>query len=367
MSDVRLCPFCSKQMEHDSLTGRFVCPECGRSESAQGGVDLRISVPQSSTIQTGSIQTSTSQKDTPQSSATQKGTARARTFKTKTYYTDALIMPPDEKDAPLVKEKSQANGKDADEKRHRETSKELERHAVPSTSVTKDDAYSILRSYSRDLGCDSLEEVLRQSDQTGSEEYINRISNHPALQTLQEVLPKCRIPGNITEFCTKVQQSSRLEKELRKSQDDLKKTEDYVKRLEEKRKRFPFSRNKRDNSIIIALLIIPLCILFPVLFGYDDDEPGFIQSKADVKTLFFVIMGMYAIVFGILAITGIYSAIRNRPRKEGAKLIEIKKKQVDVLFSRIMQLHEEKEAILKDILIEEQSVREKSSKKRERY
>ncbi|MBO4927490.1 MAG: TFIIB-type zinc ribbon-containing protein [Clostridiales bacterium] len=363
MSDVRMCPFCSREMEHDSLTGRFVCPECGRSESAQNGIDLSIAVPKSSTIKSVS---SPSVDASITSLSEKQGKRNSRTPSAKRSYTDAII-PVNNDGESLAKENTQSKENDPEKRRAQNTSRELERHALPRSSVTKDDAYSILRTYFRAFECNSLEEVMVHAEESGSDEYLDKISTHPALSSFQEVLPKSRIPQNIRAFCHKVRQLSEAEVKLRKSQEDLKKTEEYVEKLKEKQKRFSFGRNKIDTSIILAMLFAPLTILLIGFFGERDDGYGYIESKADLNLVMKATGILYLIVFAILAIRWIYSLIRNRPKKGGAKLIDIKKSQVDSMFSVIYKLHEEKEELLKSIRTEEESVRVKCTKKRERF
>ena len=50
MGNMRVCPSCEKEMEYDSFSGRFVCPECGKSESTPENAARSAPAPKTSPI-----------------------------------------------------------------------------------------------------------------------------------------------------------------------------------------------------------------------------------------------------------------------------------------------------------------------------
>ncbi|MBO4494276.1 MAG: hypothetical protein J5752_00290 [Clostridiales bacterium] len=50
MTDIRTCPFCAKEMEYDVFSERFVCKECGKSESASENAAGSAPAPKTSPI-----------------------------------------------------------------------------------------------------------------------------------------------------------------------------------------------------------------------------------------------------------------------------------------------------------------------------
>lgn len=373
MSEVRMCPSCAKEMEYDSLTGRFVCTECGRSERPEKDPYVPASAPQApvtaAPAKPFSDSSGKSASETPVvvvPPVIPKKTVPASPFKPvspatqkKRSYTEALEMPakkeertPDTKkslDKPVVPERR------------------TEAPSDPKTVNTKTDPYVILHAYAQDFECDTVEETLVQSEKLQSLEYLNMISTHDSLVTFKEALPKSKIPRNILEYCEKMRQIFKAEEDLRDSQKDLKMAEQYVKGRIEREKHIPYVKEKKDHSTIIILLIMPLLVFFPVLFGREDDSnEKFIKNKSDFNTLLKVVGIMYAIIFLILLVMGIRSLIRNRAEKVNPKLVKIKKSEMDNQFDRIYKLQEEKEEILKDIRNEENALRAKYMKRSKR-
>ena len=272
-------------------------------------------------------------------------------------YTEALEKPSsrdDQKkssDRPVVSEKRMEDSSDT----------------MPVSAKT--DPYVILHAYAQDFECDTVEEVLVQSEKIQSEEYLDMISTHPSLATLREVLPKTKIPQNITEYCNKVRQIDKVEKDLRGSQEDLKRTEKYVKASIEREKYRPKRKEKADKGTIGVYLSIPLIMFFVILFGrWKTSHEKFVQNKSDFKTLVILFILIYAVIFIIMGVYKIRSLLEDHKYSPGAKnkVIEIRKDAIDDGFERIYKLQEEKGEILKDIRDEENALREKYIKRAKR-
>ncbi len=409
MSDIRVCPACAKEMEYDSLTGRFVCTECGRSERAEKDSSPAVSVPQApasvpkspepvapasvpqapvpaapasapsvkstslkptaikpTTIKSTSIKPVSDKKTKPASDtpAQESPVVPASPFKPaapvtqkKKSYTEALEKPSSRDDP-----KKSSDRPAVSEKRKEDSS-----DTKPVSAKT--DPYVILHAYAQDFECDTVEEVLVQSEKIQSEEYLDMISTHPSLATLREVLPKMKIPQNITEYCNKVRQIDKAEKDLRGSQEDLKRTEKYVKASIEREKYRPKRKEKADKGTIGVYLSIPLIMFFVILFGrWKTSHEKFVQNKSDFKTLVIMFILIYAVIFIIMGVYKIRSLLEDHKYSPGAKnkVIEIRKDAIDDGFERIYKLQEEKGEILKDIRDEENALREKYIKRAKR-
>ena len=407
MSDIRVCPACAREMEYDSLTGRFVCTECGRSERAEKDSSPAASVPQApvpaapasapsvkptslkttslkpTTIKSTSIKPASDTKTKPASDTpaqespvvpaspvkptapvVPEKTVPASTVKPaapvtqkKKSYTEALEKPSSRDD-----QKKSSDRPAVSEKRKEDSS-----DTKPVSAKT--DPYVILHAYAQDFECDTVEEVLVQSEKIQSEEYLDMISTHPSLATLREVLPKTKIPQNITEYCNKVRQIDKAEKDLRGSQEDLKRTEKYVKASIEREKYRPKRKEKADKGTIGVYLSIPLIMFFVILFGrWKTSHEKFVQNKSDFKTLVIVFILIYAVIFIIMGVYKIRSLLEDHKYSPGAKnkVIEIRKDAIDDGFERIYKLQEEKGEILKNIRDEENALREKYIKRAKR-
>ena len=413
MSDIRVCPACAKEMEYDSLTGRFVCTECGRSERAEKDSSPAVSVLQApasapqapvpaAPASAPSVK-STSLKPTTIKPTTLKSTSIKPASDTKTkpasdspapessvvpetpFKPAAPVVPekkvtasPVKPAAPVIQKKKsytealEMPAPKADKKSSDRPVVSEKRTDTPSDTKAvsaKTDPYVILHAYAQDFECDTVEEVLVQSEKIQSEEYLDMISTHPSLATLREVLPKTKIPQNITEYCNKVRQIDKAEKDLRGSQEDLKRTEKYVKASIEREKYRPKRKEKADKGTIGVYLILPLLMFFVLLFGrWKRTHEKFVQNKSDFKTLVIMILLIYALIFIIMAIYKMRSLIEDHKYSPGAKnkVIEIRKDAIDDGFERIYKLQEVKGEILKDIRNEENALREKYIKRAKR-
>ncbi|MBR6253971.1 MAG: hypothetical protein IKR22_00925 [Clostridiales bacterium] len=407
MSDIRVCPACAREMEYDSLTGRFVCTECGRSERAEKDSSPAASVPQApvpaapasapsvkstslkptaikpTTIKSTSIKPVSDKKTKPASdnpaqespvvpASPFKPTAPVVPEKTVPASTVKPAAPVTQKKKPYTEALEKPSSRD-DQKKSSDRPVVSEKRKEDSSDTkpvsAKTDPYVILHAYAQDFECDTVEEVLVQSEKIQSEEYLDMISTHPSLATLREVLPKTKIPQNITEYCNKVRQIDKAEKDLRGSQEDLKRTEKYVKASIEREKYRPKRKEKADKGTIGVYLSIPLIMFFVILFGrWKTSHEKFVQNKSDFKTLVIMFILIYAVIFIIMGVYKIRSLLEDHKYSPGAKnkVIEIRKDAIDDGFERIYKFQEEKGEILKNIRDEENALREKYIKRAKR-
>ena len=366
MSDIRVCPACAREMEYDSLTGRFVCTECGRSERAEKDSSPAASVPQApvpaapasapsvkstslkptaikpTTIKSTSIKPVSDKKTKPASdnpaqespvvpASPFKPTAPVVPEKTGPASTVKPAAPVTQKKKPYTEALEKPSSRD-DQKKSSDRPVVSEKRKEDSSDTkpvsAKTDPYVILHAYAQDFECDTVEEVLVQSEKIQSEEYLDMISTHPSLATLREVLPKTKIPQNITEYCNKVRQIDKAEKDLRGSQEDLKRTEKYVKASIEREKYRPKRKEKADKGTIGVYLSIPLIMFFVILFGrWKTSHEKFVQNKSDFKTLVIMFILIYAVIFIIMGVYKIRSLLEDHKYSPGAKnkVIEIRK------------------------------------------
>ena len=366
MSDIRVCPACAREMEYDSLTGRFVCTECGRSERAEKDSSPAASVPQApvpaapasapsvkstslkptaikpTTIKSTSIKPVSDKKTKPASdnpaqespvvpASPFKPTAPVVPEKTVPASTVKPAAPVTQKKKPYTEALEKPSSRD-DQKKSSDRPVVSEKRKEDSSDTkpvsAKTDPYVILHAYAQDFECDTVEEVLVQSEKIQSEEYLDMISTHPSLATLREVLPKTKIPQNITEYCNKVRQIDKAEKDLRGNQEDLKRTEKYVKASIEREKYRPKRKEKADKGTIGVYLSIPLIMFFVILFGrWKTSHEKFVQNKSDFKTLVIMFILIYAVIFIIMGVYKIRSLLEDHKYSPGAKnkVIEIRK------------------------------------------
>ena len=373
MSEVRMCPSCAKEMEYDSLTGRFVCTECGRSERAEKDPYVPASTPKApvtaAPVKPFSDSSGKSASETPVvvvPPVIPKKTVSASPFKPvspatqkKRSYTEALEMPAKKEER--TPDTKRSSDKPAVSERRTETPSD------PKTVNTKTDPYVILHAYAQDFECDTVEEALVQSEKLQSTEYLDLISTHDFLVTFREVLPKSRIPQNINAYCAKMRQIFQAEETLRESQNDLKMAEQYVKGRIEREKHMPKVETKKDYSMYFAVLVTPLVLFLGLCFGRrKHTNEKFIKNASEFNTLVKVVGIMYVFIFVIFAIMGINYLIRNRKPKVSTKLVDTKRSAMDDQFERIYKLQKEKEEILKDIRNEENSIRAKYMKRSNR-
>ena len=342
MSDVKMCPSCEKAMEYDDFSGRYVCSECGRSEAANTGVDLRVSVPSLTAISSVSTEKAPSEVPVP---AAPKETS---TSAPKRSYTDALEMP----------------SKDArSSKKNKETpSSKLEASFVPRSAEEKDEPAEILRSFYKEFECASVEEALFRAEESLDEEYVNQISNHHLLSDLSKAQPKGSLSKNIIAYCDKVRQLIRATETVRGSQKDLEDTEKYVQKLIENEARTPKIKLPFSGEVWLVILAIPLVILLAIFFDNDHDTLPLTQENVSLTFKFIGIL--YAIIFVVVIIMSTISIIKNSSaERQGKRLLKLKNEQMNETIERALKLQEEKEQILKAIRSEESSIREKYMKK----
>ena len=343
MNDVKMCPSCAKEMEYDSFSGRYVCAECGRSEAANTGVDLHVSVPRSSDISSVPMEKAPSEVPAAPDATSTPIPKRS--------YTDALEMP--SKDAKPSKKKREA------------PSAKLEASFVPSTTKEKDEPAEILRSFYKEFECASIEEVLFRAEDSLNEENLNQISNHPLLNDLSKAQPRGSLSKNIIAYCDKVHQLIRAEEMVRDSQKDLEDAEKYVQKLKEHEARTPKIKLPFSGEVWLVVLAIPLFILLTVFF--DDDHDTLPLTKENISLTFKFVGFLYAIIFVIVIIMSTISVIKNSSaERRGNRLLKLKNEQVNETIERALKLQDEKEQILKSIRTEEALIREKYIKRNSR-
>ena len=343
MSEVRMCPSCAKELEFDSFSGRYVCPECGRSEAANTGVDLHVSVPKSTDIPSVTIEKAPAEVPVAAPEKTQAPTE-------KRHYSEVLEMPTKEEVKP-------------EKKKEKATSEKLAASFVPTSAEEKNEPAEVLRSFYKEFECASVEEALFRAEDSMSEEYLDQISTHPLVSDLAKAQPKGSLSKNIVAYCDKVRHLIRAEAELRASQKDLEKAEEYVQKLRENEARHPKSKRLFSWEVIVTILGIPLAIVFAVFF--DDDDDRLPLTAENINLTFKVIGIMYLIVFAVMLIIAVISHIRNS-KKEGDKMLETKRAHITDTMDRALKIQDEKEQILKAIRSEEASIREKYMKRTKR-
>ena len=344
MSEVRMCPSCAKELEFDSFSGRYVCPECGRSEAANTGVDLHVSAPKSTDIPSVTLEKAPSEAPVPV-----PATAKASAAPTeKRSYTDALEMP--SKDVSPSKKKEKASNE------------KLVASFVARSTEEKDEPAEILRSFYKEFECASVEEALFRAEDSMDEKYLDQISNHPFISDLSKAQPKASLSKNIIAYCDKVRQLIRAEEMVRESQKGLEDAEKYIQKLKKNKARTPKTKLPLSGEIWLTALLLPLGILFAVFFDADDDALPL--TKENINLTFKVIGIMYIIILVTVIILTIASKNRNPSAEEqGKRLLKLKNEQMNETIERALKLQDEKEQILKAIRSEEVSIREKYLKK----
>ena len=326
-----MCPACGIKMEYDLLTSRFVCSECGRSESA-------LKKPEASSTEILSKEPSTEIKEetvpeTPLEEEPEKETS------SKPSYMNAIISP--------VMEKK----------------KEPEKVLLEMHPGSENDPKGILRFYASAFECESVEEVLVSVEKMKSEIYLETVSGHPSLQSFQNACPKSKIPQRIRDYCETVRQILHAEEELYRSREDIKRTEQTVKKQKKIDAILLEKKPEKDHSSRYQLLLVP--IIFVIIFFIGRGRRGttnpILPRNAETFfTLLRIASFLYVVIFLFWFVEALVKRTKEKRRKgAGDRVVSQKKSYMDETLERIFSLQKEKEKILREILKEEESISEK--------
>lgn len=333
MGSSRMCPACGKKMEYDLFTSCFVCSECGRSESAVKKPSFAPSSSEKSSDEPLTEITEDPVQEEPSSEEPTKEQA------SKPAYMSAIIAP--------VKEMKKEPDEDL-------------REMYPASG---NDPKGILRFFAGAFECDSVEEVLVSAEKMKSEEYLDRVSLHPSLQTFQETCPKSRIPQNIRAYCETVRRILHAEEELYRSREDIKRTEQTVKKQKKIDAILLEKKPEKDHSSRYQLLLVPIIFVITFFIGRGrrgTTKPILPRNAETFFTLLRIAAFLYVVIFLFWFVEAVVKRTKEKRRKgAGDRVVSQKKSYMDETLERIFSLQKEKEKILREIVKEEESISEK--------